>query len=126
MKPILLAALSATAALVLGTGSASAARTASFPTQVGYSGPFNSQDFTGIMFGSVASPKRACITGRTVKLFINQSGSLVLTDTDRTSSEGVWAARTPVFGDGKVTVTRRVIGPRGHRTVCSAGSLVLD
>jgi hypothetical protein len=126
MKPIRLGTLSAVATLLLGVGSALAAHQAHFPTTIGYGGPFAPEDFHGVYYGSIDSPHRACVAGRTVKLYIKQGGSLVLTDTDKTSHKGVWAAHTPSFDEGKVKVTSKEVGRPHHRSFCQGESLVLD
>jgi hypothetical protein len=126
MKPMRLATLSAVAALLLGAGSAFASHQAHFPTTIAYEGPYAGEDFHEIFYGSVDSPHRACVAGRTVKLYIVQGGSLVLTDTDKTSHKGIWAAHTPDFVGGKVKVTPKEVGRPNHRSVCRGDSLVLD
>src|SRR3954452_11303984 len=123
MKPMRLATLSATVALLLGAGSAFASHKAHFPTTIGYQGPVAGETFRGIYYGSIDSPHQACVAGRTVKLYIKQGGSLALTDTDKTSHKGTWAAHTPAFKDGKVKVTPRKVG---HGDVCRGDSLVID
>jgi hypothetical protein len=126
MKPIRLATLSAVATLLLGAGGAFAAHEAHFPTTIAYAGPFAGEDFHGIYYGSIDSPHQACIPGRTVKLYIMQGGSLVLTDTDKTSRKGIWAAHTPAFNEGKIKVPSKEVGRPNHRSVCQGETLVLD
>jgi hypothetical protein len=126
MKRMMLAVLSGIAALLMWAASTFASHPAAFPTTLVYAGPFAGQEFHGIMYGLIGSPKLECLPGRTVKLYVLQGGSLVLTDTDKTSNKGIWAANTPAFAEGKVTVSRKVIGRRGHRRICKGDSLVLD
>ena len=114
------------AGLLLGGGVAAAAKP-TFESTITYAGPFAGEPFHGVMTGRVDSPKHACIAGRTVKLFLDDGGgTLALADTDRTSGRGVWAAEAPTFSTGKVTVLKRQIGKRGHRSLCKGASLILD
>jgi hypothetical protein len=79
--------------------------------------------------GQVPSPgisSRSVTERRQSGVDVVQGGSLVLTDTDKASNKGIWAAHAPEFAEGKVTVTRRVLGRRDHRTICKSNSLVLD
>ncbi|MSO40757.1 MAG: hypothetical protein EXQ70_02460 [Solirubrobacterales bacterium] len=119
-----LVALVVTAAgLAVASGGAVAAQQPSFSTEVAFAGPLFGDPFNGVLFGRVASPKSACVPGRTVKLF--EDGALL--DTDRTSAKGAWAVFVSEVPDSsEARVVKRVLGKRGHRFVCQAGSLLID
>jgi hypothetical protein len=77
--------------------------------------------------GQLISPKPACMAGRKVLIIaITPNGNRVV-DTDRSSDNGFYGGEGRALGAGrpigaKVKSPRRVIGKRGHRSVCREGA----
>jgi hypothetical protein len=110
------AGLVAGLALALGVASASGHR-AEAPTSlelVSFADS-NGDASSDYIIGTVSSPKNQCVGGRTVKIVrrFPAGGEPKLIDSTRTSKNGDWAGGG-VEGissvEGKVTVTRKVLG----------------
>jgi hypothetical protein len=124
MKRPGLAMLAAGALLLVGGGVA-AAKSTSFSTKVvvdGSSGTANA----ATVIGHLESPKKQCLSGRTVMLYEELSnGSSKLVGTDHSSERGIWAAKGDLADaqDERAKVVRKTIGRRHHRQVCKAAAL---
>jgi hypothetical protein len=100
------------ATLVLGVGVA-AAHTTSFNSTV----TIDQSEF--VFFGTVSSPRPGCVPNRLVKLFRRNPDTLVGSDT--TGQDGNWeVAAFPENAFYYAKVTRKNIGPSGHRHICRA------
>jgi hypothetical protein len=91
----------------------------------------NNDGQSDYIIGKVASPKKKCISGRTVKIFRRPpgGGDFRLVDSDRSSKRGYWAGggyEEINAQDGKVTIERKVIQRAGGRIVCGADSELFD
>jgi hypothetical protein len=102
------------------------AHTTSYPTTIDH------RNFTGypgdaLLSGLVGSPNDRCVAGRTVKLIVERpSGDRIVMDSTRTSRKGAYGLRGAFNGDdeARVKVTRRNVGPRGHRHICGAATVL--
>jgi len=91
----------------------------------------NNDGQSDYIIGKVASPKKKCVSERTVKIFRRPpgGGDFRLVDADRSSKNGFWAGggyEEINAQDGKVTIERKVIQRAGGRIVCGADSELFD
>jgi hypothetical protein len=117
-----LGVLAASAVLLLGTGSALAAR--HFPTTIHFDNAAPVGD-TFVYSGHVTSPKHACVVLRVVGLVAFPQR--VALDFDLTSLNGAWAMRADPTGANtlKARVAQERFGRRHHRKVCDSDSVAI-
>ena len=77
---------------------------------------------TYLFDGRVRSKKQSCVDGRKVLLYRRKAGPDELIATVRASDEGFWFVRKKGADPGTyyAHVARKLIGPRGHRHICTA------
>jgi hypothetical protein len=78
------------------------------------------------VWGHLDSPRKKCLSGRTVKLFEDfANGSSKLVGRDRSSRNGVWVTQgdlTKLAVGEHVRVTSKRVGRPRHRRTCAGGS----
>ena len=85
-------ALAATAALMLATGVAAAAKT--YSTHISVRSVHKFEENSNVLFaGDLHSLNRRCLDERKVKFSKKTSSGFKLLDTDRSSANGAWAVR---------------------------------
>jgi len=122
-----LISLAAGVAILVGSGAAAAgAHTTTYPTGIQISAATSDGGHI-IVSGYISSENPKCLGNRLVKLYAVEAAdgggeTLTLLDTDRTSKHGAWAALAddkPSGGELRAVVTKRNIGPSGHKHVCA-------
>jgi len=102
-----------------------AARTASSPTKVvvdEFTQTGSGETTHGHWVGHLKSPRKGCLRGRTVKLFLRNGNNktVKLADTDRTGRNGHWTLDGNLFtiDRAQIKVTRKSIGSGDSRRIC--------
>jgi hypothetical protein len=102
-----------------------------YPTTLTVTGTAGSPPVSNefIEFGQVHSAKKACRSGRKMKMYASYpDGSRKLLDTGRSSAKGAYA----LIGDftdasgGIIKAAPKHLGPHSHKIVCNAGSVGVD
>jgi len=106
-------------------GALAVARTASTPTKVvvdDFTQTGSGETSVGHWVGHLKSPRKACLRGRTVKLFLRNGNNdkIKLADTDRTGRRGHWTLDGNLFtiDRAQIKVTRKAIGSGDNRRIC--------
>ena len=101
------------------------ARTASSPTKVvvdQFTTTGSAETQEGHWVGHLKSPRKACLRGRTVKLFLRNGNNdeIKLADTDRTGRRGHWTLDGNLFtiDRAQIKVRRKRIGTGDNRRIC--------
>jgi hypothetical protein len=109
----------------LALATVAVARTASSPTKVvvdEFTQTGSGETSKGHWAGHLKSPRKGCLRGRTVKLFLRNGNNdkVKLADTDQTGRNGHWALEGNLFtiDRAQVKVTRKRIGSGGNRRIC--------
>ena len=116
-----LGVLTLAASALLALGGVASAHSPSHSTTIVIDGPLGPPNNETIV-GHLTSQKRACIAGRTVKLYTPVGSSNRLVDTDTSSKNGSWSGRGAFANGAFLRVTRKTIGRRHHRQTCKAAS----
>lgn len=106
-------------------GALAVARTASSPTKVvvdEFTQTGEGPTLHGHWVGHLRSPRKRCLRGRTVKLFLRNGNNdkTTLADTDRTGRRGRWTLDGDLFtiDRAQIKVTRKSIGSGDNRRIC--------
>lgn len=123
IRPAALATCALLAFLVLAA--VAVARTPSTPTKVvvdDFTQTGTGETSQGHWVGHLKSPRKGCLRGRTVKLFLRNGNNdeTKLADTDRTGRRGHWTLDGNLFtiDRAQIKVTRKSIGSGDNRRIC--------
>ena len=115
-------------AVLIGGAATAAAHTTSTPTEVVFVDGAQTSSPDTLHVQGYLNTSSKCRANRRVKIFFIYSGSpeWTLVDEDRSSLNGNWSGSGPIKGNysQKIRVTRRNVGPPGHKHICEPDTLI--